>query len=223
VWSPLPYHLQVRRPELPGLRAAHDLSHSLPKALPMFRFFARRYGGMSYLACERLTLCPIQKKLIAKERLSQVRVCFWMKHRLHKCFTCMAAKERLSQILAYVRRGLPSRTPSTTLELSRRLAADFPASARPAAHLLHSRCATAAAEGDRVGERLPQAGAPRFGCIAVLLVRTTCKSFAVMPFPPLVQCRSRCLWLLQVWEALSPRLAGEEEELAWLKEATSPL
>lgn len=27
----------------------------------------------------------------------------------------------------------------------------------------------------------------------------------------------------QVWEALSPRLQGEEEELAWLREATSPL
>lgn len=27
----------------------------------------------------------------------------------------------------------------------------------------------------------------------------------------------------RVWEALSPRLAGQEEELAWLREATSPL
>lgn len=31
-----------------------------------------RYGGLSYLTCERLTLCPIQKKMIAKELLSQV-------------------------------------------------------------------------------------------------------------------------------------------------------
>lgn len=31
-------------------------------------------------------------------------------------------------------------------------------------------------------------------------------------------CRS-----VQVWDALSPRLAGEEEELAWLREATAPL
>ncbi|KAI7835935.1 hypothetical protein COHA_010169 [Chlorella ohadii] len=68
-----------------------------------------RYGGMSYLACERLTLCPIQKKLIAKERLSQ---------------------KEIEWVNAYHK---------------------------------------------------------------------------------------------QVWEALSPRLAGEEEELAWLKEATSPL
>lgn len=27
----------------------------------------------------------------------------------------------------------------------------------------------------------------------------------------------------RVWEALSPRLEGEEEELAWLREATAPL
>ena len=27
----------------------------------------------------------------------------------------------------------------------------------------------------------------------------------------------------QVWEALSPRLAGQEEELAWLQQATAPL
>jgi Xaa-Pro aminopeptidase len=27
----------------------------------------------------------------------------------------------------------------------------------------------------------------------------------------------------QVWEVLSPRLAGQEEELAWLQQATAPL
>jgi hypothetical protein len=27
----------------------------------------------------------------------------------------------------------------------------------------------------------------------------------------------------QVWEALSPRLAGQKEELAWLQQATAPL
>ncbi|KAL4428500.1 hypothetical protein ABPG75_002589 [Micractinium tetrahymenae] len=68
-----------------------------------------RYGGQSYYTCERLTLCPIQKKMIAKELLSQKEV---------------------DWVNAYHR---------------------------------------------------------------------------------------------QVWEALSPRLQGEEEELAWLREATSPL
>jgi hypothetical protein len=29
--------------------------------------------------------------------------------------------------------------------------------------------------------------------------------------------------LLQVWEAVSPRLAGDEETLQWLKENTRPL
>jgi Xaa-Pro aminopeptidase len=68
-----------------------------------------RYGGLSYLSCERLTLCPIQKKMIAKEVLSQ---------------------KEIAWVDAYHK---------------------------------------------------------------------------------------------QVWEALSPRLAGEEEELAWLREATAPL
>lgn len=33
---------------------------------------ARRYGGQPYFTCERLTMCPLQKKMIAKELLSQV-------------------------------------------------------------------------------------------------------------------------------------------------------
>lgn len=32
---------------------------------------ARRFGGQSFYTCDRLTLCPIQKRMIAKELLSQ--------------------------------------------------------------------------------------------------------------------------------------------------------